>query len=343
MKAFVVTKSGEMEIHEVSMPIINEKQALVRMIAGGMCGTDIKLIHKCFKGFPESNYPIILGHEGVGEVVEIGSKVTSYKIGDRVILPFLEIDEQRHSGYHAGYGALCEFAVVNDVAAFQSGTAPEVAIAQTVLSRDIDPVDAVMLVTFREVLSTIRTFGIKQEESIAVFGCGPVGLTYIKLMKLLGVKDIIAVDIVAEKLEVAKEFGAAITINGKEEDVEAIVRTAYPDGIDYVLDAVGLPSVINQGMPLIKDRGSILVYGVPAQETITIDFSRASYNFNVIYQQMPRKDEEAAAGDQIMQWVNSGDLIFKDFISDYFNFKDAVVAHERLLNHDIEKKGIIVF
>ena len=68
-------------------PRYNECQALVKTIACGMCGTDIKLIHRTFKGFPESVYPIMLGHEGVGEVVEVGSKVKGLKVGDKVLLP----------------------------------------------------------------------------------------------------------------------------------------------------------------------------------------------------------------------------------------------------------------
>ena len=72
------------------------------------------------------------------------------------------------------------------------GGAPDCAFAQTVLDDDLDPVDATMIVTFREVLSNIRYFGIQPQDSVVVFGCGPVGLTYLKFMSLLGVKDLVA-------------------------------------------------------------------------------------------------------------------------------------------------------
>ena len=67
----VIEKDGSLHIQEVNKPRYNENQALVKTIACGMCGTDVKLIHRTFKGFPESVYPIMLGHEGVGEVVEV--------------------------------------------------------------------------------------------------------------------------------------------------------------------------------------------------------------------------------------------------------------------------------
>ncbi|HYE67230.1 MAG TPA: zinc-binding dehydrogenase, partial [Anaerovoracaceae bacterium] len=116
-----------------------------------------------------------------------------------------------------------------------------------------------------------------------------------------------------------------------------------PDGVDFVLDAVGLPLVVNQAMGLIADRGAVLCYGVPEKEEVTIDFSKASYNWSVIYQQMPRKEEEGAAHAQVLDWVRSGELVIKDFISDYYKFDDSIQAYEKLLNREVLKKGIITF
>ena len=344
MRTFVINKDGSTQISEIPKPRYGSNQALVKMIACGMCGTDVKLLHRTFKGFPESIYPIMLGHEGVGEVVEVGSDVTTFKIGDKVILPFVDPDEELYPGLGSGWGALSEYGVVCDPnAPWPDGEVPGCAYAQTVLSDDLDPVDAVMLVTFREVLSNIRYFGIKPEDSVVVFGCGPVGLTFIKFLSLCGVKEITAVDIIPEKLETAKKNGAKYAVNSKEVDVTDCVRKAYPAGVDYVLDAIGAPFVVNTGMGLIRDRGTVLCYGVPEKEEVTIDFSKADYNWNVIYQQMPRKPEEGAAHEQVMEWIRSGQLVIKDFISDYFKFDDAVEAYQKLLDRKIEKKGIIVF
>ena len=318
MKTLVVERDGRITVHEVNKPRYNEYQALVKTIACGMCGTDIKLIHRTFKGFPESVYPIMLGHEGVGEVVEVGSKVKGLKVGDKVLLPFVDPDPENLPGLGSGWGALSEYAVVCDPKAPWPGGAPDCAFAQTVLDDDLDPVDATMIVTFREVLSNIRYFGIQPQDSVVVFGCGPVGLTYLKFMSLLGVKDLVACDILPEKLEQARNYGATHLINSKECDVRAEVRKLFPGGVDYVLDAAGSPAIVNQGMGLIKDRGSVLCYGVPEKEEVTIDFSPADYNWRVIYQQMPRKREEGEAHAQVVEWMRSGELNIKDFISDCF-------------------------
>lgn len=345
MKTFIINVDGSTEIKEIPRPRINSKQALVKMVANGMCGTDVKLLHHAFKGFPKSIYPIMLGHEGVGEVVEVGEDVCGYKIGDKVLLPFVDPDEELYPGLGSGWGAMSEYGVVWDKDAVygEGEEAPDCAYAQTVLDPSLDPVDAVMLVTFREVLSNIRYFGIQPEESVVVFGAGPVGQSFIKFLSMLGVKDVICVDILEDKLAIAKEKGASVTFNSKECDLVAEIRKMFPNGVDYVLDAVGSPAIVNQAMPLIKDRGKVLCYGVPAKEEVTIDFSKADYNWQVIYQQMPRKREESEATEQVMEWIKEGKLVVKDFISDYYKFEDSVQAYNDLLDRKIEKKGIIVF
>jgi len=339
MKTLVVNTDGSLSILETAIPVCGDKQALVKMVACGMCGTDTKLIHHSFKGFPSSRYPLMIGHEGVGEVIEIGKDVKGLKIGDKVLLPFVDPNDD----FDSGWGAFSEYGIVHDPLAYEEGEAPEFCLAQTVLSEDIDPVDGVMIVTLREVLSGIRFFGIQPEDSIVVFGCGPVGTTYIKLLSLLGCKNIIAVDIVDEKLQIAAGNGAAKTINSSTMDVVSEVRGVYPEGVKYVIDAVGLPAVVNQAMPLLADRGSVLCYGVPEKEEITIDFSKASYNWSVIYQQMPEKAEEGEAHDQILAWLRSGEINLKDYISDYFAFEDSVEAFEKFLDRKVLKKGIITF
>ena len=157
----------------------------------------------------------------------------------------MDPDPENLPGLGSGWGALSEYAVVCDPEAPWPDGAPDCAFAQTVLDDDLDPVDATMIVTFREVLSNIRYFGITPNDSVVVFGCGPVGLTYLKFMSLLGVKNLVACDILPEKLAQAKDYGATYLINSKEQDVAAEVRKLFPEGVDYVLDAAGVPATVD--------------------------------------------------------------------------------------------------
>ena len=348
MKTLIVDNNGGLSIGETEMPVIGEYQALVRMIACGMCnGTDTKLIHGNFKGFSyENDYPLMLGHEGVGEVVKVGAKVTGYKAGDVVLLPFtLPVP-----GLNSAWGGYSEYGIVHDKKALiDAGYAvghdlfPDCALAQNIVPPDIDPVDAVLMITFKEVLSSVRTFGINTNDSVVIFGCGPVGLAFIKIMNLLGVHPIIAFDIDETKLEAAIKHGATAVYNNSKVDAIKCVREFCPDGVDYAVDAVGVLELINTSFGLIRDRGTICCYGISAKQNMDLDWTDAPYNWNLCFQQMPRKVEEGETDAQILSWIRNGAICFKDYISEYVDFKDIVDAFKRLNKGEIKLKCIIKF
>ena len=341
MKTLIVKKNGALEVVDIHIPPYNECQALVKTIACGICnGTDAKLIHRKFKNVGPDEYPLMLGHEGVGRVVEIGAKVTTFKVGDIVLLPFVDPQD----GYHSAWGAYSEYGVVCDPAAWDEdkyGPTPECAFGQNVVPPSIDPVDASMIITLREVLSSIKRFGIGAGQSVVVFGCGPVGTTFIQLMSLLGVHPIIAVDVVAEKLEHAKAVGADYTLLNDAATLADAVCAHCPDGAQFVLDAVGISALINQAMPLLADQGKICCYGISANLSETIDWTDAPYNWGLQFQQFPSKIEEGLAYPQILEWLETGAIRLQDYISDYFEFEDILTAFEKLEKRQIAGKGIV--
>lgn len=342
MRTFIVDKDGTFSIVEVPKPSYDSKQALVKMISCGICGTDQCLVKGKFKGIPLDIYPVMLGHEGVGRVVETGSEVTTFKKGDIVLLPFVD-SEPNFGEIGSAWGAFSEYGVVNDLAAYEPGTEPEKAWGQDIVPEDIDPIDACMIITFREVYSNIKYFGIKKDDPIVVFGCGPVGLTFIKFLKLAGAKPVIAVARNEEKCKNAIASGADMALNSIECNIKSEIRQRFPKGVPYVLDAVGSEEVINEAMGLICDRGEILCYGVPKAENIHLDFSQASYNWKINFQQFPRKEEEHAVYNEILEWIREGKLKFSDFISDYYKFDDIIEAFHDYGEKKIKKKGVIVY
>ena len=343
MKTLIVNSGGQLEIKEVPIPKYNSKQALVKTISCGICGTDATIINSEFKGFPREKYPLMLGHEGVGRVVEIGSEVTSFKIGDIVLLPFIDADDEQYGSLGSAWGAFSEYGVINDKEAYQDCDIPNVAYAQQIVPDHIDPVDAAMLVTLREVYSTIRYFDINKNDSIVVFGSGPVATTFIKLMSLMGIQSIIGIARSEEKQNLLLKNGASIAFNSRETDFKKEIQSLYPNGVKYVLDAVGSAEIINQAMELIEDRGEILCYGVPKSDQMHLDWSKAPYNWKLNFQQMPSKLEESESYNQILTWVRDGKIDLKDFISDYFAFENILDAFKKYTSNQILKKAIITY
>ena len=341
MKSYVVYADQHCEIVDLPMPKFGDYDALVKIESCGVCnGTDMKIIHGKFKGIDE--YPAILGHEGVGRVVEMGSKVTSFKVGDLVLMPFIG---EAPEGYSSAWGTYSEYNIVTDARAMEKdGLIPEeFAYAQQKLPEGFDPVSSAMIITFREVLSTMKRFGLEANRSIAILGLGPVGLSFVKFCKLYGIGPVIAMDIDDGKLELAKKMGADYVINSKENDIVTAIREICPDGIDYALDAVGFNGFINQALEVIVPDGKICVYGISEQMNTNVDWSKCPYNWTLHFHQFPSKKAESEAHGQICHWIKEGILDPNDFISHVFDFADIDKAFDRIKNRQPSMKMVIRF
>lgn len=346
MKSLVVDNQGKLILQELPVPAYQDYQVLVKMESCGVCnGTDMKLIHGNFKGF--NTYPAVLGHEGVGKVVEKGKKVKNFEVGDSVLLPFLE---GMTSGCYSGWGAYSEYAVAGDWKAMaEGGQGPgfpafsEAYYAQQVVPKGIDPVGAAMIVTFREVLSAVKRFGFKANNSLVVFGAGPVGLCFIKFAKLLGLGPVIAFDISDDKIQEAAAMGADYVFNSTKTDVSTEVRKIARDGVDFVVDAVGINQLIIQAMELIKNNGKICCYGISPKLNMDLDWSKAPYNWNLQFVQWPSKLEESEAHIQIINWIQMGVINPYDFISDIIPFENILDAFKMVEERKTKKKIIIKY
>ncbi|MFD0696628.1 zinc-binding dehydrogenase [Paenibacillus sp. GCM10027628] len=346
MKSLVVDKDGQLAVRDIAKPAYGEYQALVKMVSCGICrGTDLKLIHGEFKGF--DTYPAVLGHEGVGRVMETGARVRHLQVGDLVLLPFLESVTE---GLHAGWGAFSEYAIVGDgQSLLEDGKGPgspefsEAYYAQQRLPHDIDTDVAPMIVTFREVLSACKRFGFRPNASLVVFGAGPVGLTFITFAKLLGMGPIIASVTSDVKVEEALLAGADYAFNSKKCDLTAEVRNVCHDGVDFAVDAVGKNEIINQSMELLAPYGHIGCYGISPETEMRLDWSKAPYNWHLDFIQWPSKLEESECHRQVMSWIECGVLKPEMFVSKVFEFDRILEAFEFVEQNSGQKKTVITF
>ena len=327
MKTLITDINGNLSIVEVDKPKCSDYTAVVKTVSCGICnGTDMKIIHNSFKGIDQ--YPTILGHEGVGQVVELGSKVKYLKEGDYVLLPFLD---EGTNGYGSAWGAYSEYAVVHDrLAMFDDGLGNGYTHGQNIVPSFVDPVEAAMIITFREVLSAMRRFGFFPNANIVVFGAGPVGLCFTKFSKLIGVDKVIVCDVIDEKVEEALKMGADYAFNSTKVDVVSEIKKILPEGADFIVDAVGNTNLINLGMNFVKDHGNLCCYGISKTTNMQLDWSKAPYNFNLLFIQMPVKQEETWAYNQILNWIKMGVIKISDFIAEIVDFKDIISAFDKV-------------
>jgi len=318
MLSVAVVKPDQVELVDIPMPTPGPYEARVRSEAACLCNaTDRKLIEGHFPGVEE--YPLILGHETVGIVDAVGGKVRNFKVGDRVVGGLLL--NTNSPDFASGWGGFSEYLLAGDHHAMLSdGVADaendwfEVYEIMRVVPDSIPVEDAVMLCTWREVYGAFGDFKFEEGDDILVFGAGPVGLSFVKFARLLGLGSIAVVEPMVEKREKALEMGADLAVSPDNDVLQSIVKDrAKP--FDAVIDAVGREEIINSALPLIKMAGSICVYGVIDTPAVNLQKHLGPYNFNLFVHQWPTRSREAAAQEPLCEWIDSGKLSHKEFIS----------------------------
>ena len=256
----------DMRVENVPDPkILNRRDAIVRVTSTAICGSDLHL----YNGFvPTLKRGDILGHEFMGEVVEIGPEVNNLAIGDRVVVPF-PIACGNCGPCNAGATSLCEnsnpnawiaekmmghspsgiFGYSHMMGGFAGGQAEYVRVPFA----DVGPLKVPEGMADEQVLFLSDIFptgymgaemcDIKGGETIAVWGCGPVGLFAIASARMLGAERIVAIDRFPERLAKAEQAGATDTINYEDENVyDSLMAMTGGIGPDACIDAVGTES-----------------------------------------------------------------------------------------------------
>ncbi|OHD67569.1 MAG: hypothetical protein A2177_12400 [Spirochaetes bacterium RBG_13_68_11] len=331
MLSIAVVEPGRVEAVDIPIPSPGPYEALVKTEAAYICNaTDRKLVAGHFPGIDRDRYPLLLGHESVGVVSEVGAKVRSFTRGDRVIGGLLL--KPTSTAYSSGWGGNSEYVIAVDHAAMAAdGVADEahgwVEVAQVMKKVPTDiPVEAAgLLCTWREVYAGFGDFQLKKGMDILVFGAGPVGLSFCRMARALGLRWIGAVDPLPKKREKAVALGADEAF---EPDAPALTGLVQRRGapLDAVIDAVGSERIINAGLPLIRMAGSVCVYGVVGSPTITVAKDRGPYNFNLFVHQWPTRTAEADAQDPLVEWIRAGSLRYQDFLTAEFPVREAARA-----------------
>ena len=275
----VMEKDAPATVVTIKVPDPGPGEALVDILTCGVCHTDLH--YK--QGGISDDYPFLLGHEATGVVSAVGSDVTNVQPGDRVILNWRAVCGQCRACLR-GEPQYCfnthnaaqkmtledgtELSPALGIGAFAEKTL--VASGQcTKVDPDADAAAVGLLGCgiMAGIGAAINTGNVRRGDSVAVIGCGGVGIAAIAGSKLAGATRIIAVDIDNRKLELAKGLGATDLVNSKETDpVEEIRRLTGGNGANVVIDAVGRPETYKQAFYARDLAGTVVLVGVPTPD-----------------------------------------------------------------------------
>ena len=270
-------------IEEIELRDLRPNEVLVRIVAAGMCHTDVLPRVPGFIAPP----PIVVGHEGSGVVEAIGDAVTKVAIGDHVVLSFDSCGACANC--HAGQPAYCDTFIVRNLfgreldgsaAATDAAGAPIAArwFGQSSFASHAIATERNTVVVDKalplEVLgplgcgiqtgagSILGALDVQPGTSVAVFGSGAVGLAAVMAAKVAGATTIVAVDLQQHRLDLALELGATHVVKGDATDVAAQIVAASGGGVQYSFDTTGIPAVIVTALQATRMTGKCGLVGV---------------------------------------------------------------------------------
>ncbi|MDD9906347.1 MAG: zinc-dependent alcohol dehydrogenase family protein [Rhodospirillaceae bacterium] len=276
-------ESKPLSIEEVNLDPPGPNEVLVKIAGAGLCHSDLSVMN----GSRPRPEPLVIGHEGSGEIVEVGSAVTDIEVGDHMVFQFspscgrcrrcmegrpqvCEVGAKaKAAGDLMGGGRRITDADGNRIA-HHTGVScfAEYAVADrgsvVVIDKDL-PLDEAALfgcAVMTGVGAVINTARILPGDSVAVIGLGGVGLNGILGAKLAGAETIIAIDIADDKLGLARQLGATHTVNASDADHVEQVRDLTNGGVDYAIDLAGVIPAMKTAYEVTRYGGSVVTAGL---------------------------------------------------------------------------------
>ncbi len=279
MKAAVFREVGKpLEVEEVEISKPGPREVLIRTSAAGVCHSDLHFV----EGLYPAATPVVLGHESAGIVEEVGANVTYVKPGDHVItclsvfcghcemcltghLSLCDNPETRRG--HEEEPRLAKNSQTVHQFADLSSFAEQMLVHEhaIVKIREDMPLDRAALIgcgVTTGVGSVFHTASVQPGSTVAVIGCGGVGLSCINGAELAGAGRIIAVDTVENKLDMAKTFGATDVVNASDVNAVGEVRELTGGGVQYSFEAIGLKQTAEQAFSMLRPGGTATIIGM---------------------------------------------------------------------------------
>jgi L-iditol 2-dehydrogenase len=313
--------NSRVEVEELPVPRIGKRDILVKVIASGICGSDVLEWYRIKKA------PLVLGHELAGEVVEVGDEVTKFKRGDRVFATHHVPCDECHWCL-GGHQTACQvFQTKNN---FDPGGFSEylrvsgksIDTGTLLLPDEMSYEEGSFIEPLGTVVRGLRAVALKPGDTVVVLGCGIAGLLMIKLARALGAGRIIATDVDDYRLEAARRFGAEKSVRA-EGDIPGAIREINGGRLaDKVIVCAGVLSAGQQALESVDRGGTILFFAVPNPgETLNMDlnpFWRNDISLKTCYGAAPLDNRQA------MELIRAGNVEVKDLITHRYRLEEIM-------------------
>jgi 2-desacetyl-2-hydroxyethyl bacteriochlorophyllide A dehydrogenase len=291
MKSIRMTAAGKpLELQEIPIPNIGDKDILVRVRAAGICHS---VAHYRAGRSTMGMLPLTLGHEVAGVVEKTGSQVTNVKIGDRVCLHY---NISCSDCYYCGTGNEQFCSTVKMIGHHVDGGYAEYI---AVPARNAIPLPeeisfeagATLMCASATALHALRKSRVKAGETVAVFGVGGLGLSAIQLAKASGAVEVYAVDIKQDKLELASEYHAIPIDASRVDAVEEIRKLTRGKGVDVALEMIGMKKTMEQAIDSVGNLG----------RTVLVGLNQQPISINTYMQVLGKEAEIIGSNDHLLQ------------------------------------------
>ncbi len=319
MQVGMYYSNSKVQVEELPVPKVGSKDILVKVMARGICGSDVLEWYRIKKA------PLVLGHEVTGEVVEVGGEIIKFRRGDRVFTTHHVPCDACHFCLK-GHQTACEiFQTKNN---FDPGGFSEylrvsgksIDTGTLLLPHEMSYEQGSFIEPLGTVVRGLRAIDLKPGETVLVLGCGIAGLLMIKLARALGAGRILATDIDDYRLEAAKRFGAERTVRAEEYEPDLIREINSGRLADKVIVCAGALPAALQSLQSVDRGGTILFFAVPNPgELVDIDFNpfwRNDIRLITCYGAAPLDNVQA------MELIRAGNIDVRDLITHRYGLED---------------------
>jgi Zn-dependent alcohol dehydrogenase len=356
--AILVEPNKPLVVDEVQLTDPAPDQVMVKLFASGVCHSQIHTMRRPAR--PSQPLPALLGHESTGVVIAKGRDVKHVKEGDHVITTWVDRDNSTTDQPLVAHA-------LNDRGQFvakwsgkdvshSAATWAEYALAQermvVAMPNDL-PTDITAIIGCAVMTGAgaiINTLGVRPGRSVAVFGAGGIGLCAISAAAIVDAYPIIAVDIIEEKLGFAKRFGATHTVNARGVDPVQAIRELTVGGVDYAIDAIGLPQTQEQilraarpGYSGLNRGGAALLIGITPPDAKAI-LDTNLFGGNRLFTRTSGGDCRPDRDFPIfLRWYREGKLKLDELVTHRYTLEQINSAVDDLEHGRILGRGILTY